>query len=113
MRLTSMTRWIARIGEGMIDDFPWRYDTLSQLLRDALKAHPGGLQAGEAWDIINFLTPEPGKGQFTDYYDPKGKRWQDIPVKASVSLLDLGEKTMKSQFGCYGDAPVTVSLLRY
>jgi rubredoxin len=112
MRLTSMTRWIALIGAEFLDDFQWRFDTLSELLRNAVAQYPGGLPFDTAWHIADFLTPDP-RGPYPKYNNPDGKKWEAIQVVGSTNLFDVAKKTMQSQFGCYGDTPVTVQLLGY
>ncbi|HUI68980.1 MAG TPA: carcinine hydrolase/isopenicillin-N N-acyltransferase family protein [Spirochaetia bacterium] len=108
MRLTAMNSWVATISNNMQNDFQWRYDELNREILDAVAASPGGVEEPVAWNLINFLRPD---GSFPDYYprDAQGR----ILVHGSVTLCELGSRSMKSLFGYYGDEPVSIKLMNY
>ena len=74
----------------------------------ALDAAPNGINAEEAWRLIDFLHPN---GAFTTYYNKDGRNWEDVQVGGSVTLCELTSRTFTSRFGYYGDPPVTIHLL--
>ncbi len=107
MRLTAMTEWIALLAGGEQNDIQWRYDELNRQILDALDAAPDGISDQEAWRLIDFLHPN---GPCRSYYNPNGRKWEDIQVGGSVTLCELTSRTMTSRFGYYGDPPVTIHL---
>ncbi len=107
MRLSAMTEWIALLAGGEQNDIQWRYDELNRQILDALDAAPDGINAQEAWRLIDFLHPN---GPCKSYYNPKGGKWEDVQVGGSVTLCELTSQTMTSRFGYYGDSPVTIHL---
>jgi hypothetical protein len=111
MRLTAMNEWTAVIASANLNDFQWRYDTLNRAILEALEASPGGITDTKAWQLINFLNPKDGT---PEYYNPDGAQaWKDVQVHGSVSLCELSGRSIKSLFGYYGDAPVTLHLMSY
>ncbi|HUI69074.1 MAG TPA: C45 family autoproteolytic acyltransferase/hydrolase [Spirochaetia bacterium] len=108
MRLTAMNSWVATISNNDQNDFQWRYDELNREILDALMASPGGVEETAAWDLINFLRPD---GNFPDYY-PKDQQGR-VYVHGSVTLCELGSRSIKSLFGYYGDEPVSITLMSY
>jgi len=114
LRLTAMNEWIALIGRTFLNDFQWRYDTLARLLRRAFSNGQKGLSKQAAWDLIDFLTPDPNRGHFRTYHNEDGVTdWRRLQVKGSVSLFHPSTRWMKSQFGHYGDQPVEIHLPNY
>jgi len=110
VRLTAMTGWIALLSGGAQDDMQWRYDVMNRRILDALDVHPQGIDRDTAWSIIDFLNPA---GDFPDYYNAARGDWRRVEVHGSVTLCDLGERSMTCRFGYYGDDAVTIRLTRY
>ena len=143
MRLYAMHPWTNLIASSDYDDIQWRYDELNNQLLTRLYPEPDGevqpLTLEEAKGLINYLTPDPEKGRFPTYYNPPPGRkglqrlwdllrhlirgedsptpssgdWRDVQIHGSISLMDLGERTMHSYYGLYGDGWVTVHLGEY
>jgi hypothetical protein len=143
MRLFAMDPWTNVIASDQYDDLQWRYDELNNQLLSRLYPEPHGeltpLSAEDARDLIDFLTPNPEKGKYPDYYRPKPQSrglwrildpvldkilgrerqvpatddWESIEIKGSVSLMDLKEKTIYSHYGYHGDDWVTIRLREY
>jgi hypothetical protein len=111
MRLVAMNERTAILAGSRFDEFQWRYDELNNELLCQIAS--GGLNASTAWSIINFLTPDPAAGRFPKFHNSAAIPWQTVEVDGSVSLCELRSRTMKSLFGHYGDAPVTITLPRY
>ena len=106
-----MAEWTSIVARTWYDDFQWRYDELNRELMEALKASPGGLTDAVAWSLINYLS---SKGRFPRYHNPDGDIAPDeVKVHGSVSLCDLTARKIRSLFGYYGDAPVTLTLPKY
>ena len=106
MRLVAMDPWTATVAGASYDDIQWRYDELSNKLLSALDDHPDGLDDAIAWNLINFLSQEPG------YYKPDDKT-KMTQVKGSVNLFDLTARKITSLFGYYSDQPVSIRLSAY
>ena len=143
MRLFAMHPWTNLIASSHYDDIQWRYDELNNQLLARLYPEPDGeltpLSLEDAKDIIDFLTPNPDKGKYPDYYNPEPEGpcwrrlwdrlrdefrryrnsgsgrsdWKSIPVDGSVSLMDLKGKTIHSHYGYHGDDWVQIALPNY
>jgi hypothetical protein len=143
MRLYAMHPWTNLIASSDYDDIQWRYDELNNQLLTKLYSAPDGqvrpLTLDEAKSLINYLTPDPLRGRFPDYYNPPPERkglqrlwdllrhlirrqdgaipatsdWRDVQIHGSISLMDLSKKTMHSYYGFYGDGWVTTHLGEY
>ncbi|HLP57209.1 MAG TPA: hypothetical protein VK186_00190 [Candidatus Deferrimicrobium sp.] len=115
LRYTAMHYWTALLQgiTGYMDDLQWRYDTLNQLIYEALNNGGGSVDKETAKNLIDFLNPL--TGQFPGYYSksPRSKDKKSIQVLGSISLCDLKAKTMESLFGYYSDKWVTITLPRY
>jgi|GEM_PF-661043 len=120
MRVSGMTEWLALLAGERANDFQFRYDKLNRLAIDAYEA-AGPFDFEAAWDLIDFLRPEPS-GPCPEYYaadismrkrraDPD--YWMKILVHGSVNLCDLAELRFRSLWGYYGDEAAQVSLGRY
>jgi hypothetical protein len=109
MRYTVMDYVLSVAINDVTNDTQWRYDTINRLISDALaeaeKEGRKGMDYSRAKDILNFLRPS---GQYPDYYG-KNKR----VIEGALSLFDLKEKTMESQYGYYGDDWVKLTLTKY
>jgi len=140
MRLFAMHPWTNLIAGSQYDDIQWRYDELNYQLLSTLYPRPDGdlrpLSVERAKDIIDFLTPDPEKGKYPDYYNPMPERawwwqlldrlwrrflgrhnrdsrrddWKNVPIGGSISLLDLKERVIHSHYGYYGDEWVQITL---
>lgn len=120
MRTSGMTGWMALLAGELANDFQYRYDTLNRLaIRKYEKEGPFDFEA--AWDLIDYLRPDP-TGPCPDYYaadiSPRKRRadpnyWRKIYVHGAVSLCDLGVLRIRSLWGYYGDLPAEISLGSY
>ncbi len=120
MRTSGMTNWMALLAGERANDFQYRYDTLNRLaIRKYEEAGPFDFDS--AWDLIDFLRPDPA-GPCPDYYaaeiSPRKRRadpdyWRKIFVHGAVSLCDLEGLRFRSLWGYYGDLPVEISLEGY
>lgn len=118
MRLCQMAAWSTLTSEKYWNDVPFRYDALNDLLQQQF----GAIDADSAWLAINFLAPTIGKypGYYVfrkspviTYIGPDGKEHTTTEVHGCTSLCDLSHKTMKSLYGYYADAPITITLPNY
>jgi len=110
MRLTSTNKWTQLIGGPNWNDFQWRYDALTWLLRE----HHGAIDADLARKIIDFLGPQ---GFYPNYYkhewpgdDPD---WKTQVIQGSTSLFDLRAKTVTTHWGLFGDEWASLDLMKY
>jgi hypothetical protein len=120
MRASGMTEWLALLAGERANDFQYRYDKLNRLAIKAFEAG-GPFDFEAAWDLIDFLRPDPD-GPCPDYYAAgisRRKRradpdyWRKILVHGSVSLCDLSALRIRSLWGYYGDEAAEISLGRY
>jgi hypothetical protein len=109
-RLCAMYELTAQLAQAYADDIQWRYDELTRRLTSTLDKNNGHMSYDEAKEIADFLAPD---GDFPDYYNSKRKPLSEIPIRGSVSLMDLKKKTMESHYGYYADEWVKISLPNY
>jgi|GEM_PF-301948 len=107
MRWTVMTPWLALLFKEKTDDFQWRYDTLNNLILEALEdpRYKEGITYEKAKELIDFLNPN---GKYPWYYGRKAK-----VIEGSVSIFDLKACTIESHYGFYRDRWIKLSLMNY
>jgi hypothetical protein len=120
IRASGMTEWMALLAGERANDFQYRYDKLNRLAIGAYEER-GPFDFEAAWDLIDFLRPDPD-GPCPDYYAAgisRRKRradpdyWRKIFVHGSVSLCDLKALRMRSLWGYYGDEAAEIGLEGY
>jgi hypothetical protein len=109
MRLCSMNPWTVFIAQENIDDIQWRYDELNKQIFSALE-NGGTINFDKAQDLISYLNPD---GKFPSYYNPEDLPLEKVEIRGCVSILDLKNKVMKSQYGYYADDWVWITLPNY
>jgi len=109
MRYTVMDFILSVLIKDVTNDTQWRYDTLNNLILDALaeaeKEGKKGIDYSKAKEILNFLSPS---GQYPEYYGENKK-----VIEGALSLFDLKAKTVESQYGYYKDAWIKLTLPKY
>lgn len=109
LRLCGMNLWTNRFARGHLDDVQWRYDELNARLAAALDR--GAISHDRAKSLAGFLCPK----NFPEYFEDhaKSRDGKEVVIQGSVSLFDLGERSVESHYGYYGDDWVRIRLARY
>ena len=97
MRLVAMNDWVTLIAEDLLNDIQWRYDELNFQVMEAMAQGP--LNQERARDILGFLRPG---GKFPEYYYSTGEE-EPLPIEGRLTLCELKEKKLESQYGYYSD----------
>jgi hypothetical protein len=109
LRLCGMKPWTNRYARGHMNDVQWRYDELNHQIASALDRGP--VPYPRARSLAGFLNPESFPGYFDD--NARSRDGKEIVINGSVSLFNLGRRTMESHYGYYGDKWVKTDLTRY
>jgi len=107
--LCGMKPWTNRYARGHMNDVQWRYDELNHQIASALDRGP--VPYPRARSLAGFLNPESFPGYFDD--NARSRDGKEIVINGSVSLFNLGRRTMESHYGYYGDKWVKTDLKRY
>ena len=109
MRLCGMKPWTSNFARGHMNDVQWRYDELNFRLKGALDKGP--IPYARAKALIDFLKPR----NFPGYHDGKDMSTdrKEYVINGSVSLFNLGRRTVESHYGYYGDKWVKIRLKNY
>jgi hypothetical protein len=109
MRYTAMDYLLSVIINDVTNDTQWRYDTINRLISEALADSENegrkGLSYSQVKKILNFLSPS---GQYPEYYGRNKK-----VIEGALSLFDLKQRTVESQYGYYGDEWIKLNLRNY
>ncbi len=107
MRLCAMQPWIDSIVRAYINDIQWRYDELSNRIKQG--AEDGGIDYEYAKRITDFIAPNkmfpqiPGKSRFVG--EPR--------IEGCTTIFDLKKITAESRYGCCRDEWVKTTLPEY
>lgn len=111
MRYFAMNRWTQRIVGKRVNDIQWRYDELNSLIHDKLRSK-GSIGFEDARELISFLSPS---GRNKDYHadNPRSRDGKQLRIEGCLSVFDLKNKIVESQYGYFCDKWVRLTLPEY
>ncbi len=111
MRYFAMHRWTERIIGKRVNDIQWRYDELNSLIHNRLE-EKGSIDFEDAKELISFLSPS---GRNKDYHadNPRSRDGEQLRIEGCLSVFDLKNKVVESQYGYFCDKWVRLTLTEY
>ncbi|TFH08137.1 MAG: hypothetical protein E4H08_08295 [Candidatus Atribacteria bacterium] len=109
LRLCGMKTWTNNFAKDHMNDVQWRYDELNFRIKATLDNGP--ITYAQARKLIDYLNPK----EFPEYHkdNDKSEDGSQLVINGSVSLFDLGERSVESHYGYYKDEWVRIQLKNY